>query len=86
MIAEKVVQTSHRFRTKFNQKIELFRNMQLRVVWGNRRNAYADNMGSVFPENFSEESRIEIWAKPLRWHVPNAIRINFVAFRHGYLG
>ena len=54
--------------------------MQLRIDRAKVRNAYADNEGSVIPVDFSEESRVELQAEcPFRWHVPNAIKVNFVA-------
>ena len=34
--------------------------MQLRIDRGKKRNAYADNMGSVIPVDFGGENRIEI--------------------------
>ena len=42
-------------------------------------------MDSVFPVDFREESRIEIQAEPFKWHVPNAVGVNLVAYRAGYL-
>ena len=59
MIAKKVVQTSQSYRTKFNLEIAFFRNVQLRIDRAKGRNAYADNVGSVIPVDFSEESRVE---------------------------
>ena len=59
--------------------------MRLRIDSSKRRNAYADNIGNVIPVEFSEEKRIQISAEPFKWHVPYAIWLIFVAFRHGYL-
>ena len=63
----------------------MFSNMQLRIDGAKGRNANPDNVGSVIPVDFGEESRVGNSAEPFRWHVPNAIRVKFVALRHGYL-
>ena len=59
--------------------------MQLRIDRARGRKAYAGNEGSLIAVEISEGSRVEIQAKPFKWHVPNAIRVNFVAFRHGHV-
>ena len=54
----------------------------MRIDKGKKRNAYADKMGSVIPIDFNEESRIESLDKPFKWHLSNAIGLNFLTFRH----
>jgi len=85
MIAKKIVQTSHCFRAKFNLKITFLGKGKVRVNRRFRRDADTDNMSSIIPVNFGKKCRIEVQAIPFRWHVPNAIGVNFMAFRQIYL-
>ena len=51
-----------------------------------RRDADTDNVGGIIPKEFGEEYRIEVQTVLFRRNMPNAIGLNFVAFRHSYLG
>ena len=60
MVAREFLRTYHSSGTKHNLEIAFFKMMQLRVDKARKRDAYADNMVSVIPVDFSEDSRIEI--------------------------
>ena len=60
IMEKELVEFSHGCGTKFNLDITFFGEIQLKIDRTKRRDAYADNMGSLIPGDFREESRKEI--------------------------
>ena len=83
-MAKNFVWTCYSFGAKINLQVT-FWNKQLKINRAKAKKAYADNVATVIPVDFNEESWVEITAKPFSWHVPNAIKVILVAFKHAYL-
>ena len=84
-MAKKFIQASHSFGAEMNLKINFLVNVKVRIIRGFRRDVDTDNVGSKTPVDFGEKFRIEVQTVLFRRNMPKAIRVNFVAFRYGYL-
>ena len=60
MVAKKIVQTSHCFRSRVNLKITFWCKGKIRVNRRFGRDRDTDNMSSIIPVNFGEKCRIEV--------------------------